>query len=199
MTRSEIDTIYNKGSGLNGVPGDIQQAQRPVPWGALGNEAVSIGLRNPTVNDIRAIVDEMSNDKEWLKEGYQESTGKEYNRPHLEMFPDTSAHPYISTGPKGVNSDYYYNHPEQAGLDYYFDKQGLGEWFENQTLSPQGQDRFAEAMNLLEAMNNHTRKQDTYGSFLQDLVKENPRPEKDFNFHQGDYKKRPRARERHIE
>ena len=202
MTRKDIDVIFdqqNNGPRGQSVGGQAQQTPRP-------SGIIQPGMVQPSPDAIADIVNEMSTDKTWMKDVYEDEYGELPNRPRIDGLPTEAPHPFRSdTDEFGypLDGDTLYNEPWRRGLDDYFAKAGFEEWFNNLGLSTRDENIFREYMNIREAQNNYQREQNLndmkYGQFLNDLAREQEEAPRSFDFDRSEYIRRPRARQRYFE
>lgn len=201
MNRADVDKIYNgiKGEGLNDT-GNFSANNRQAPVAPINfDEPIDYNLAQPTIGDLRNIVNTMSDDRDFE----YEDRGTP-NRPYVDGLPRTAPHPFYGDHDETEDNyneeigEYLYNNPWEKSVYNYFGDEGLAGWLVNQTglSSPKQQDAFAEALNILEAKNTYDRDRQEYADFLTDLVKQN----RDKGYYAGQrlVDSRPRSRQRNI-
>jgi len=181
------------GEGLNGGPGDITQQQVDTPWN-LGDNVVDNNVEPFTVNNLRNIVDAMSDDAQWEKSVYnEEHPDNPISDIQVGAFPRTVPRRFFSEYPEDTDeaADFLYNNPWNKGIQDYFINEGQYGWlYNNPDLQTQEQQAdFSRMLNLLQGANDYrlrqeqadrdeyTRNRQLYGDALMELMAQRQTPQ----------------------
>lgn len=181
------------GEGLNGDPGDITQQQVDTPWN-LGDNVVDNNVELFTVNNLRNIVDAMSDDAQWEKSVYnEEHPDNPISDIQVGAFPRTVPRRFFSEYPEDTDeaADFLYNNPWNKGIqDYFIDEGQYGWLYNNPDLQTQEQQAdFSRMLNLLQGANDYrlrqeqadrdeyTRNRQLYGDALMELMAQRQTPQ----------------------